>query len=99
MVVEEIHVEDIFKLVSLALSLNISWKFRILVHEEDKYTAFVSIALKQTKAGPRSSRTPFLVSNRLHKKEMVNAIEEGCATFTETYFKKYERIGFENEKI
>ena len=30
---------------------------------------------------------------------MVNAIEEGCATFAETYFKKYGRIGFENEKI
>ena len=41
MVVEEIHVEDLFKLVSLALSLIISWKFRILAHEEDKYTAFV----------------------------------------------------------
>ena len=33
----------------------------ILAHEEDQYTDFLSIALKQTKAGPRSSGTPFLV--------------------------------------
>ena len=51
MVVEEIHVEDIFELVSFVLSLIISWTFRILAHEEDQYTNFVSIALKQTKAG------------------------------------------------
>ena len=39
MVLEGIHVEDIFELVSLVLSLIISWKFRILAHEEDQYTA------------------------------------------------------------
>ena len=61
MVVEGIHVENIYELVSLFLSLNISRTFRILAHEEDQYTDFLSIALKQTKAGPRSSRTPFLV--------------------------------------
>ena len=33
----------------------------ILAHEEDQYTDFLSITLKQTKAGPRSSGTPFLV--------------------------------------
>ena len=32
MVVEGIHVEDIFQLVSLVLSLIISWTFRILAH-------------------------------------------------------------------
>ena len=37
--------------------------FRILAHEEDQYTDFSSIALKQTKAGPRSSGTPVLVVN------------------------------------
>ena len=31
------------------------WTFRILAHEEDQYTDFLSIALKQTKAGPQSS--------------------------------------------
>ena len=61
MVVEGIHVEDIFELVSLVLSLIISWTFKILAHEEDQYTDFLSIALKQTKAGPRSSGTPLLV--------------------------------------
>ena len=61
MMVEGIHVEAIFKLVSLVLSLIISWTFRILAHEEDQYTDFLSVALKQTKAGPRSSGTPFLV--------------------------------------
>ena len=61
MVVEGIHVEDILELVFLILSLNISWTFRILAHEEDQYTDFLSIALKQTKARPRSSGTPFLV--------------------------------------
>ena len=61
MVVEIIPVEDIFELVSLALSLIMSWTFRILAHEEDQYTDFLSIALKQSKAGPRSSGTPFLV--------------------------------------
>ena len=63
MVVEGIHVEDIFKLVSLVLSLFISLTFRILAHEEDQYTVmfrkykagFLSITLKQTKAGLRSS--------------------------------------------
>ena len=65
MVVGGIHVEDIFELVSLVLSLIICWTFRILAHEEDQYTDFVYIALKQTKAGPRSSETPFLVTNNL----------------------------------
>ena len=59
--VEGIHDENIFELVSLVLSLIISWTFRILIHEEDQYTEFLSIALKQTKARPRSSGTPFLV--------------------------------------
>ena len=63
MVVEGIHVVDIFELVSLVLSLIISCIFMILVHEEDQYTDFLSIVLKQTKAGPRSSETPFLVGN------------------------------------
>ena len=54
-VVEGIHAEDIFELVSLVLSFIISWIFRILAHEEEQYTDFLSIALKQTKAGPRSS--------------------------------------------
>ena len=53
MVMEEIHVEDIFELVSLVLSLIISWTFRILAHEEDQYTDSLSISLKQTKAEPR----------------------------------------------
>ena len=52
MVMEEIHVEDIFELVSLVLSLIISWTFRILAHEEDQYTDSLSISLKQTKAEP-----------------------------------------------
>ena len=38
MVVEGIHVEEIFHFVSLVLSLIISWTFRILAHEEDQYT-------------------------------------------------------------
>ena len=63
MLVEGIHVEDIFELVSLVLSLSISWTFRILAHEEDQYTDFWSVALTQTKAGPRSSGTPFLVGD------------------------------------
>ena len=42
MVVEGKHVEDIFELVSLVLSLIISWTFRILAHEEDQYTDFLS---------------------------------------------------------
>ena len=62
MVVEGIslHVEDI--LVSLVLPIIISWTFRILAHEENQYSYvykilghFLSQALKQTKAGPRSS--------------------------------------------
>ena len=56
-----IHVEDIFQPVSLDLFLIISWAFRILAHEEDQYTDFLSITLKLTKDGPRSSGTPFLV--------------------------------------
>ena len=57
MVVEGIHIEDIFELVSLI----ISWTFKILAHEEDQYTLILlSVALKQTKAGPRSSGIPVL---------------------------------------
>ena len=72
MVVEGIHVEDIFELVSLVISLIKSWTFRILANEEDhtvmfgKYSAdFWSIALKQTKAGLQSSGTPVLVNNNI----------------------------------
>ena len=49
MVVEGIHAEDIFELVSLVLSLIISRTFRILPHAQDQYTDFLSIALRQTK--------------------------------------------------
>ena len=59
MVVEGVHINDIFELVSLFLSLIISWTFRILAQEGDQYTNVLSIALKQTKAGPRSSGTLF----------------------------------------
>ena len=59
--VEKIHVEDIFELVSLVLFSITSWTFRILAHEEDQYTDFLSIGLEQTKAGLRISGTPFLV--------------------------------------
>ena len=40
---EGIHIEDIFELVSLVLSLIISWTFKILAHKhdkEDQYTEF-----------------------------------------------------------
>ena len=47
--------EYTFELGSLVLSSIISWKFRLLTHEEDQYTDFLLIALKQTKAGSRSS--------------------------------------------
>ena len=43
MVVEGVHVEDIFELVSLVLSLIISWTFRIGAHEEGQYTDVLSI--------------------------------------------------------
>ena len=51
------------------LPLIISWTFRILAHEKDQYTVmfikyqadFLSIALKQTKAGPLRWGTPVLV--------------------------------------
>ena len=59
--VEGIHVKDIFELVSLVLSSIISWTSRILAHEEDQYTDFLSITLKQTKARPRNFGTSFLV--------------------------------------
>ena len=39
--VKGIHVEDIFELVFLVLSLIISWTFRILAHEEDQYTVML----------------------------------------------------------
>ena len=61
MVVQGINGEDVFELVYLILSSIISWTFRILTHEEDQYINFWYIALKQTKAGPQSSGTPFLV--------------------------------------
>ena len=60
MVVAGIH-EDIFELVSLVLSLIISWTFRILANEEDQYTDLLFKVLKQTKTGHRNSGTPFLV--------------------------------------
>ena len=67
MVVEGIHVRDIFELVSLVLSLIISWVFRMLSHEKDQYTDFfLFIALKQTNDGPRSSGTRFLVTVITH---------------------------------
>ena len=53
MMVEGIHIKDIFELVPLVLSLIISWTFRILTHEED----FLSVELKQTNSG-----TPVLVT-------------------------------------
>ena len=46
MVVEGIHVEDIFELVSLVLPLIISRTFWILSHEEDQYTDVHSNRLK-----------------------------------------------------
>ena len=82
MVVEGIglHVEDI--LVSLVLSIIISWTFRILAHEDNQYSYvnkilghFLSKALKQTKAGPRSSGTPLLVIYG-----MINCIYTGTKT-------------------
>ena len=63
MVVEGINVEDIFDILTCLLT------FRILAHEEDQYSyvykilnQFLSIALKQPEAGPRSSGIPVLVS-------------------------------------
>ena len=86
MVVEEIglDVEDI--LVSLVLSIIISWTFRILAHEENQYSyvykifgRFLSKALKQTKARPRSLGTPFLVFYAIHdcKKLLESPILRG----------------------
>ena len=69
MVVEGIHIEDIFNLSPWSYSfLNYILDIRILAHEEDQYTVmfikyqadFLSIALKQSKAGPRSWGTPVL---------------------------------------
>ena len=67
-VVEEIGLHVEYILVSMVPSIIISWTFRILAHEENQYSYickilgnFLSKALKQTKAGPRSSGTPFLV--------------------------------------
>ena len=66
MVVEGIglHVEDI--LVSLVLSINISWTFRILAHEDNQYSYvykilghFLSKALKETESGPQEFRNYF----------------------------------------
>ena len=48
MVVEWMHAEDIFELVSLVLSLIISWTFRILAHEEDLYTDILFVYSTQT---------------------------------------------------
>ena len=61
MVVKGVHVEDIFELVSLVLSLIISWTFRILVMRKTNTLIFLSIAFKQTKAWSQSSGTPFPV--------------------------------------
>ena len=62
----DLHVEDI--LVSLVFSIIILWTFRILAHGKNQYSyvqiirpIVLSKALKQTKAGLRSSGTPFLV--------------------------------------
>ena len=72
MVVEGIHVEDIFELnliVSLVLSLIISRLFRILTHEEDHiYTDFLSITLNRTKTRPRVGLLlfQFILSFRLN---------------------------------
>ena len=81
MVVEGIHVEDIFEFVSLVLSLIISWTFRILAHEENQYTDFLSIALKQAKAGPRSSGTPFVVFNWHDHLSLHNRLSLGTTQF------------------
>ena len=43
MMVEGIHVEDIFELASLVFFLIKSWTFRIPAHEEDQYTDLLSI--------------------------------------------------------
>ena len=72
---EGIHVEDIFELVSLVLSLIISWTFRILAYEEDQYTYVLSIALEQTKAGPLNSGTAFLVTIGVYR-DMERAIKK-----------------------
>ena len=79
MVVEGIglHVEDM--LVSLFLSIIISWTFRILAHEEGKSIQslqnirpiVLSKALKQTKAGHLNSGTPFLVYSNFQPLEVV----------------------------
>ena len=68
MMLKRIHVEDIFQLFSLILSLIISWrgfwpmkKTNTLLYRENIKPIFLFIALKQTKAGPRSSVTPVLV--------------------------------------
>ena len=71
MVVEGIclHIEDIiFVLLVLSLLIPWTWTFRILAHEEDQYSyvykilsQFLCKAPTQTKAGPRSSGTPFLI--------------------------------------
>ena len=50
MVVERVNVEDIFKLVSLVLSLIISWTFRILAHEEDQHSYVYKILKRQNQA-------------------------------------------------
>ena len=64
MVVGGTHGEIIFELGLLGSSLIISWTFRILAHEEDQYTDFLYIALKQTEAGPQSMGTRFLIFAR-----------------------------------
>ena len=95
MVVEGIglHVEDI--LVSLVLSIIISWTFGILTHEENQYSyvykilgqLFLSKALKQTKAGPRSSETLFPVNYQFI---IFYLIHESC-------LKTYIYIGLESQ--
>ena len=49
MVVEEIYVEDIFELVSLGLSLIISWTFWILAHEHDETDQYIDFFVYSTR--------------------------------------------------
>ena len=55
--VEGRHVKDIFELVSLVVSLIISWTFGILAHEEDQYT--VMFRKKQADFFVYSTQTDF----------------------------------------
>ena len=56
------YTSKIYLNLSLWFFSIISWTLRILTQEEDHYTDFLYIALKQTETGPRSlGGTPFLV--------------------------------------